>query len=143
VTRAALFAPGNYTVSGFANTQASVPPAHAASLSGCLLIASFADFNESNLVDAADLATWRTGFGSTSGTFVSGNLDVDGDTDGADFLLWQRQLGAHALGMAAGKTVPEPSSVSLIGLALAAVQSSFVWRTWRSAALRAAASPAR
>jgi hypothetical protein len=143
VTRAALFASGNYTISGFANTQASVPPAHAASLSGNLLIASFADFNGSTAVDAADLATWRTGFGSTSGTFASGNLDVDGDADGADFLLWQRQLGTHALSTAAGHAIPEPSSVSLIALALGVVQLSFVWRIWRSAALRAAASPAR
>jgi hypothetical protein len=143
VSRAALFAPGNYTVSGFANTQASVPPAHAASLSGFLLIASLADFNGSTAVDAADLATWRTGFGSTSGLFISGNLDVDGDTDGADFLLWQRQLGTHALNSAVGQAVPEPWSATLIALALAVIQSSFAWRTWRSAAIRAATSPAR
>jgi len=143
VTRAALFAPGSYTVSGFANTQASVPPAHAASLSGFLLIASLADFNGSTVVDAADLATWRTGFGSTLGTFASGNLDVDGDTDGADFLLWQRQLGTHTLSVAVGQAVPEPLSGALFALALAVLQSSFTCRTCRSAAFRAAASPAR
>jgi hypothetical protein len=143
MTRAGLFAPGNYTVSAFSNTQASVPPAHAASLSGYLLIASFADFNGSTVVDGADLATWRTGFGSTSGAFASGNLDVDGDTDGADFLLWQRQLGTHALSTAAGQAVPEPSSAALLALALTVIQSSFACRTWRSAAFRATMSPAR
>jgi len=48
-----------------------------------------ADFNNSGAVDAADLETWKTGFG----TDATADADADGDTDGADFLAWQRGLG--------------------------------------------------
>jgi hypothetical protein len=49
-----------------------------------------ADFNGSGgAVDAADLAQWTSSFGATAG----GDADADGDTDGQDFLIWQRQLG--------------------------------------------------
>jgi hypothetical protein len=145
MTRNGLFPAGNYTVSGFAVTQASIPPAHAAAISGFVLIASLADFNGNAVVDGGDLATWRTGFGSTTGTFASGNLDGDGDADGADFMLWQRQLGTHALTVAAASAVPEPTGSLLIALGIGAcVVRGFVYcRTCRSAARRAAASPAR
>lgn len=49
-----------------------------------------ADFNHNGAVDAGDLATWRTGFGSGAGS----DADADGDTDGVDFLRWQSNLGA-------------------------------------------------
>lgn len=49
-----------------------------------------ADFNKSGgPVNAADLAQWSADYG------VNGNSDADkdGDSDGADFLAWQRQFG--------------------------------------------------
>jgi hypothetical protein len=118
VVRNALFPAGTYSLFGTINTSAPVSPAHAGALSGFVLIASLADFNGNQTVDGADLSTWKTGFGSKTGTFASGNLDGDGDTDGTDFLLWQRQLGAHALAAAATSAVPEPASITL-GLVVA------------------------
>jgi hypothetical protein len=57
------------------------------------------------------LTIWRQSFGVNA----DGDLDGDGDTDGADFLLWQRTSpgGAHA--------VPEPAAVCMALLSLAFV----------------------
>jgi hypothetical protein len=77
------------------------------------------DFNNNGVVDQSDLATWKAGFGTTYG--------------GADFLAWQRNLGASggsgsaqvATGVvryetvastAAAAAVPEPASASLIAV---------------------------
>ena len=66
-------------------------------------------------------------------TYVSGlagDFDGDGDVDGQDFLLWQRDPGVGSLGdweanygtakaSAANSTdVPEPAGLVLMGLAL-------------------------
>lgn len=47
-----------------------------------------ADFNVDGIVDADDYDQWQADLG------VTGNSDADGDadTDGVDFLFWQRQL---------------------------------------------------
>jgi hypothetical protein len=142
VIRNALFPPGSYSVVGTINTQAAVAPAHAGAVSGFLLIAALGDFNGNSTVDAADVAAWRAGFGSTSGTFASGNLDGDSDSDGADFLLLQRQVGTHAFATATGAAVPEPAALlsSLVGACVFA--SRVHCRTRRSAAWRAIKSPA-
>ena len=46
------------------------------------------DFDGNQVVGAGDLVQWRNDFGGTGS-----DADGDGDTDGADFLIWQRQLG--------------------------------------------------
>jgi hypothetical protein len=69
-----------------------------------------ADFNHDSQVNAADLAIWKTSFGSGAGA----DADADGDSDGRDFLLWQRQLGTTPAA-AAATTVPEPRSLVLLG----------------------------
>jgi hypothetical protein len=58
-----------------------------------------ADFNADGFVDGADLAIWRSG---------EGDADGDDDTDGNDFLIWQRSLTASAL-----HSAPEPSAALL------------------------------
>jgi hypothetical protein len=74
-----------------------------------------ADFDEGGIVNGADLARWRTNFG-TGATLLQGNADGalgDLDVDGHDFLLWQRQLGRVA-DLAVSGVVPEPASLSLL-----------------------------
>jgi hypothetical protein len=69
------------------------------------------DFDLNGLVDAEDLATWRSAFGSTA----EGDANGDGVSDGADLLVWQRNFGA-SWSPAASITqaaVPEPSSAAL------------------------------
>jgi autotransporter-associated beta strand protein len=67
------------------------------------------DFDNSLLVDGADLTpTWRGGFAANA----TGDTDGDGDSDGADFLIWQRFLGQTAAAPTSG-AVPEPAAVAL------------------------------
>lgn len=55
------------------------------------------DFNSSGGVDAADLGIWFSSFGQNSGA----DADRDGDTDGSDFLAWQRNRNDAAASLAA------------------------------------------
>jgi hypothetical protein len=69
-----------------------------------------ADFNHDHVVNSTDLGIWKPAFGLTS----AGNADADSDTDGADFLLWQRQLGHTTMAVPALAGVPEPSSAAMV-----------------------------
>jgi probable HAF family extracellular repeat protein len=75
-----------------------------------------ADFDKDGDVDGADLALWQGDYG------VSANCDADGDgdTDGQDFLVWQRQYIAGVPGLANELSIPEPASLLLALMALAA-----------------------
>ena len=87
------------------------------------------DVNRDDVVDAADLALLQGAYGQTS----AGDLDADGDTDGRDFLLWQRGFGKAGLvgsfqptaivryePSAAAVALPEPASLGLLLLGVAA-----------------------
>ena len=79
-----------------------------------------ADFNEDGIVDDLDLGLWETGYGTVgSAGHIDGDANGDMNVDGADFLLWQENLGATSL--AASTTVPEPSGGLLMCLAGAAL----------------------
>ncbi len=87
-----------------------------------------ADFDENGVVNGADLARWRTGFG-TGATHMQGNADGDGDVDGADFLTWQRQVGSAPI-VAAAESIPEPGALALMlvgicGFAFSRARSRF------------------
>lgn len=75
-----------------------------------------ADFDINGIVDASDLATLEAAYGSTAG----GDADLDGDTDGADFLILQRDYDGAAP-LSALVNVPEPSSLGMALLALACI----------------------
>jgi hypothetical protein len=72
------------------------------------------DFNQDDVVDAADLTVWSGAFGANS----AGDADGDGDTDGNDFLAWQHEFTANANASRTSHAVPEPTGVALAGLAL-------------------------
>jgi hypothetical protein len=77
---------------------------------------SIADYTHDGAVDTLDLATWKAGFGSDGeASHADGDGDNDSDVDGADFLLWQRNVGS-ASGVS---IVPEPGGLAL-GAAIAA-----------------------
>lgn len=139
--RGGLFAPGTYHLQAVVETAAANIGAHSAIIEGSILVAPLADFDGNLTVDGADLATLLAGFGSAAGTFASGDLNGDGVTDGADVLLWQRQVGAQAMVAAATIQAPEPAAGVL--LAVAGLVAAGYSRTRRSAARRASTSPAR
>jgi len=72
------------------------------------------DFNGDGVVDDDDLARWQGDFG------LNGNsdADVDGDSDGADFLVWQRNIGAVAPQVSPSTAIPEPSNLTLVLVSL-------------------------
>jgi hypothetical protein len=67
------------------------------------------DFDNNGIVNNADLAQWKGDFGVDGGSDANG----DGLSDGADFLVWQRNYGAGSAAAAAA-TVPEPSTAVLV-----------------------------
>ncbi len=79
-----------------------------------------ADFDHNNVVNSADLTIWRSWVGMNP----QGDADLDGDTDGSDLLLWQRQLGLRLLpsSVAAAAAIPEPASALLLAVAVASAR---------------------
>jgi hypothetical protein len=66
-----------------------------------------ADFNQDSFVNGLDLAAWTGAFGLSD----AADADNDNDSDGADFLVWQRSM-ASAVEIAVAH-VPEPCSLAL------------------------------
>jgi hypothetical protein len=71
-----------------------------------------ADGNLDGVVDASDFNLWNDNKSSINTLWETGDYDGDGDTDDADFFLWQ----THAFTGLAGQTasVPEPLGVTLL-----------------------------
>lgn len=79
-----------------------------------------ADFDYSRTVDATDLAAWQSNYGLPSGaTRGQGDANGDGQINGRDFLIWQRQAVSGTPSLAA---VPEPAAWTLLLIALAGFQ---------------------
>lgn len=88
------------------------------------------DFNQDGIVDGADLDGWRTDFAAGG----QADADFDGDSDGADFLVWQRGLGNQtAPGLFSPSAfvvynaqdfipIPEPSAALLALVAIVATR---------------------
>lgn len=70
------------------------------------LLAPSADFNYDGVVNASDLAVWK----SSVGVNRLGDANSDGVTDGTDFLLWQRQFALAGSGSLLASSIPEPTS---------------------------------
>jgi len=80
------------------------------------------DFNNDGEVDGADLTVWKTAFGTTAGADADGDLD----SDGQDFLAWQRNLGLSwedfvAPNIPTAAAVPEPSAAAILTMAAIAL----------------------
>lgn len=78
-----------------------------------------ADFNFDGQVDAGDLAIWHDAYGVDA----MADTDGDGDSDGRDFLAWQREYRASSALVARSLAVPEPDALLLAGyVAIVVVQ---------------------
>jgi hypothetical protein len=69
-----------------------------------------ADFDNDGAVDADDLTRWKNGFGVDS-SHMQGDANGDGNVDGGDFLIWQRQLGGPPPAVVSTVATPEPSTL--------------------------------
>ena len=73
------------------------------------------DANLDGTVDGVDLQRFELSYGQTGGWY-DGDFNGNGTTDGSDFLTWQRNSGNSGAGLAAStKTIPEPTTISLLG----------------------------
>ncbi len=72
-----------------------------------------ADFNHDGTVNGLDLAQWEGDFGQNGNS----DADFDSDSDGNDFLAWQRQLGKGVPSLPSQTAVPEPAASVLLWLA--------------------------
>ena len=77
------------------------------------------DYDHAGGVTAADLTILKNNFG-TGTTNALGDGEKDGDVDGNDFLLWQRNVGNTSAVATAG-VVPEPTAAALAIIGLAAL----------------------
>ena len=81
---------------------------------------NFGDVNFNGQVNQADLAIILNSYGWETGTYWDdGDLDMDGDSDGADLLGWQR--AASAASLPAVNAVPEPTALALAACGFAAL----------------------
>jgi hypothetical protein len=66
------------------------------------------------LGDPNDPGNWRASLvlGGTPGTPLAGDFDQDGDVDGRDFLLWQRQAGGTAAPVGSGADADHSGTVN-------------------------------
>jgi hypothetical protein len=73
-----------------------------------------ADFDEDGDVDGADFLTWQRSLGA-AGTPTTGDANGDRQVTGQDLTIWRRQVGMPAV--AAAGAVPEPALLTMTALA--------------------------
>jgi uncharacterized protein YjbI with pentapeptide repeats len=90
------------------------------------------DFSGDGVVDAVDLAQWQGDFGLNH----ESDADRDGDSDGADFLVWQRLLAEGTSAVTTTAPVPEPESAVALALGIMLVTASRAYAVERRLTLR-------
>jgi hypothetical protein len=91
-------------------------------IAGSQLLAG--DYNSDGLVDAADYTLWRDTLGASSGTGHRADGNFDGTVSAADYDMWKSNFGTSGSGSrsSAPATVPEPATMALLTVALAAAR---------------------
>ena len=69
-----------------------------------------ADFDEDGDVDGADFLAWQRGLGAGS-THAEGDANGDGQVNASDLAAWRFQFGATGVVAPVGSAVPEPTGV--------------------------------
>ena len=81
------------------------------------------DYNDDGKVDLADYTVWRNNLGAAAGT-----LDNDPNTTAigiAQYQTWKANFGAQAAGALSTATVPEPATLTLVGVGFVAALLSY------------------
>jgi hypothetical protein len=78
------------------------------------------DYNGDSVVDARDYLVWRNSL-NMSGQDLAADGNGDGTVDEDDYLIWKDDFGTsyENEGHLAAATVPEPSTIALVGIGLA------------------------
>lgn len=87
-----------------------------------------ADFNDDGFVDGADFLVWQREVGGTP-VWADGN--TDGAVDERDLSLWKTQFGRVTV-LAPSTPVPEPSAMRLLSTLLAVFSAIWKFRSSRS-----------
>jgi hypothetical protein len=74
-----------------------------------------ADFDDDNDTDGNDFLIWQRGQGVGT-TNAQGDANDDDVVDGDDLAIWESEFGTAT---AAAQSVPEPGAIALAGVALA------------------------
>jgi hypothetical protein len=78
-------------------------------------LGKFSIYWASGIFWAKPLGQWRGDFGETTGG--GSDADNDGDSEGADFLAWQREFGMTSA-VPTNVPVPEPAALMLAAIGL-------------------------
>lgn len=82
------------------------------------------DYNGDLVVDAADYTVWRDSLGQ-SGSGLAADGDKNGSVGPEDFSIWKMEFGSFVAeeggGALASNSVPEPSAIALVMLAIGAI----------------------
>lgn len=72
-----------------------------------------ADFSENSIVDGADFLIWQQNLGTPDPLQTDGDANADDAVNGTDLSIWNTQYGAAPPAVASLNAVPEPSSAVL------------------------------
>jgi hypothetical protein len=72
------------------------------------------DYNNNNVVDAADYVIWRKHLGEPSEAAISPHGDGQHGVDSGDYTLWRSKFGMSGGAATASALVPEPAVASLL-----------------------------
>lgn len=78
-----------------------------------------ADFNNDNIVDGADFLIWQRNLG-TAGGLANGDADGNGQIQAADLAIWKAKFGTVGASSAVA-AVPEPAASLLVVISMAAL----------------------
>jgi hypothetical protein len=95
-------------------------------MADAVIVVASADFDEDGDVDGADFLTWQRGLGAGT-THAEGDADGNGAVDVSDLAAWRFQFGATGAAVPIGTAVPEPLG---FGALVAGLLMNSAWR-WR------------
>jgi hypothetical protein len=88
-------------------------------VNGILRVNVAGDYNSNGIVDAADYVVWRKTLGQT-GAGLAADGNANNQIDQGDFDTWRAHLGQTAGSGASATAIPEPPSIVLLIVTLAA-----------------------